>query len=62
MFSLTLFVLLYIAIEGTILSYLSSFAVDSKLQLSRIEGTQLTVLFNAAFVAMRFTAVFAAAK
>ena len=42
--------------------YLTTFAVECSLELSKLEGTRLTAIFWGAFSVMRFLAIFAAMK
>ena len=59
---LSLFFFLYVGAEFNMGIYLTTFAVECKLQLSKMQGAQLTAIFWGFFAAMRFVAIFAAIK
>lgn len=56
------FFFVYVGTEVAIGNYLTSFAVNCDLHLSRVEGARLTAIYWATFALMRFLAIFAALK
>ena len=56
------FYLLYVGMEMCFGLYISTFAVESQLHLSKSEGAFITAIFYGCFAATRFLAIFAAVK
>ena len=56
------FFFVYVGIEYNLGVYLTTFAVECKLSLTKLQGTNLTAIFWGAFAVMRFIAIFAAIK
>ena len=56
------FLFLYVGMEVMYGTYLATFAVESKLHLSRQVGARITAIFWGAFASMRFLAIFASVK
>ncbi|XP_059081246.1 sodium-dependent glucose transporter 1C-like isoform X2 [Tigriopus californicus] len=56
----SLFLFLYVGMEYCFGTYLTTFAYESRLNLTRIQGANLTAIFWGAFSFMRFLAIFAA--
>lgn len=56
----SLFLFLYVGMEYCFGTYLTAFAYESKQNLTRVQGANLTAIFWGAFSFMRFLAIFAA--
>ena len=54
------FYFLYVGVEVVLGTYLSTFAVKSKLQATKVDGAYLTAIFWGCFAAFRFLAIFLA--
>ncbi len=59
---LCLFLVSHVSVEDALPGYLTTFAVESDLRLSRVQGAKLTTVYLAAYAAMRLLAVLAAAR
>lgn len=59
---LCLFFMLYVGMEVSYGLYVATFAVESKLNLTKSDGAFITAIFWGCFAAMRFVAIFAAVK
>ena len=62
LFLLLIFFFVYAGIEYNMGVYLTTFAVECKLALTKYQGTRITAIFWGAFATMRFLAIFAAIK
>ena len=59
---LALFFFIYVGMEVTLGVYLTTFAVECKLALTKVTGANLTAIYWGTFAAMRLVAIFAAMK
>ena len=59
---LCLFFMLYVGMEVSYGLFVATFAVESKLGLTKSDGAYITAIFWGCFAAMRFVAIFAAVK
>ncbi|TRY66961.1 hypothetical protein TCAL_09924 [Tigriopus californicus] len=57
-----IFFFLYVGVEVTFGTFLTTFAVESDLQLTKPQGADLTAIFWGFFALMRFLSIFAAIK
>eukprot|EP00094_Tigriopus_californicus_P012016 TCALIF_11610-PA protein Name:"Similar to naglt1 Sodium-dependent glucose transporter 1 (Danio rerio)" AED:0.75 eAED:0.77 QI:0/0.66/0.5/1/1/1/4/0/399 len=56
------FVFLYAGAEYSLANFLTTFAVECQLQLSKTQGAELTAIYWGAFAVMRLAAIFAAIR
>lgn len=59
---MAVFFFLYVGAEVSLAIYLTPFAVECDLKLTKVEGARLTAIFWGCFALMRFVAIFAAMK